>query len=230
MKKSEAEAAGDHHEMTGHIDKEIKQRCHIIQMTFFKAYVQVLFRSLQLGLSIHSFDVQHCVDYCDNEGSLDLDLEGFIKAVCVHKDMTTVSKAEDTVTKDMDIQDVCKKNVIVVDTDRIRSSKSCKFDSFHRDTQNKFMEILNKQFKQVPSHPDLFFFCPPGLDIGALHNSSRKRNETRSSEGTSKNFNSVSSGKIKTDEEEDRGSTLLYNHKSSDKDRYCTAQRPVFRC
>ena len=208
VKKNEAETAGpgEHHEMTGHIDKEIKQRCHIIQMTFFKAYVQVLFRSLQLGLSIHGFDVQHCVDYCDNEGSLDLDLEGFIKAVCVHKEMTTVSKAEDTVTKDMDIEDICKKNVIVVDTDRIRSSKSCfKLDSFHRDTQNKFMEILNKQFKQVPSHPDLFFFCPPGLDIGALHNnSSRKRNETRSSEGTSKNFNSVSSGKIKTDEEEDR--------------------------
>ena len=33
-----------------------------------------------------------------------------------------------------------------------------------------------------------------------------------------------------TDEDEDRGSTLLYNHKPSDKDRYCTAQSPVFRC
>ena len=33
-----------------------------------------------------------------------------------------------------------------------------------------------------------------------------------------------------TDEDEDRGSTLLYNRKSSDKDRYCTAQSPVFRC
>jgi len=67
------------------------------------------------------------------------------------------------------------------------------------------MEILNKQFQQVPSHPDLFFFCPPGLDIGALHNSSsRKRNETRSSEGTSKNFHSTSSGKIKAEEDEDR--------------------------
>ena len=81
---------------------------------------------------------------------------------------------------------------------RIKSNKSCvSFDSFHIDTKSKFMEILNKQFKQVPSHPDLFFFCPPGLDIGLHQSSSRKRNETRSSEGTSKNFHSGSSGKIK---------------------------------
>ena len=37
----------DHHDNAGaHIDKEIKQRCHIIQMTYFKSFVQVchLFR------------------------------------------------------------------------------------------------------------------------------------------------------------------------------------------
>ena len=42
----------------GPIDKEIKQRCHIIQMTFFKSFVQVLFRSLQLDLPVHRYDVQ----------------------------------------------------------------------------------------------------------------------------------------------------------------------------
>ena len=120
--------------------------------------------------------------------------------------MTTQSKAEITVTKDMDIKDVHQKSVLVLDADRIKSNKACiNFDSFHKDTKTKFMDILNKQFKQVPSHPDLFFFCPPGLDIGGLHNnSSRKRNETRSSEGTSKNFHSGSSGKIKVEDDEER--------------------------
>ena len=99
-----------------------------------------------------------------------------------------------------------QRSVLVLDSDRIKSDKTCvSLDSFHKDTKNKFMEILNRQFKQVPSHPDLFFFCPPGLDIGGIHhNSSRKRNETRSSEGTNKNFHSGSSGKIKTEDDEDR--------------------------
>ena len=35
------ECEGYGHEAGGHIDKEIKQRCHIIQMTYFKSYVQV---------------------------------------------------------------------------------------------------------------------------------------------------------------------------------------------
>jgi len=196
----------DHHEITGHIDKEIKQRCHIIQMTYFKTYVQVLFRSLQLGLPIHSYDVQHSMDYCDNEGSLELDLDGYIKAVCPHKDVTTQLRLEDTVTKDMDIHDIDLRSISVLDTDRLKSSKSCvKLDPVHKETQNKFLEILNGQFKMVPSHPDLFFFCPPGLDIGVIENDSgRKRNETRSSEGTSKNMHSGSSGKLKVDEDDDR--------------------------
>ena len=150
---------------------------------------------------------QHCVDYMDNEGSLELEMTNFIKAVCRHQAYTTQSRAEDTVTKDMDLREMSQGSVLVLDSDRIKSNKTCVSldSSFHTDTKRKFMEILHKQFQQVPSHPDLFFFCPPGLDLGAhAQNSSRKRNETRSSEGTSKNFCSGSSGKIKTDEDEDR--------------------------
>ena len=150
------------------------------------------------------------MNYCDTEGSLDLDLDNFIKAVCVHKDFTTQSKTEITVTKDMDIAEVNQKSILVLDADRIKSNKSCvNFDAFHNDTKTKFMDILNKQFKQVPSHPDLFFFCPPGLDIGLHHNTNRKRNETRSSEGTSRNFHSGSS-KLKCEEDEDRTIEFRY--------------------
>ena len=67
---------------------------------------QVLFRSLQLSLPVHKYDVQHCVDYCDNEGSLDLDLDNFIRAVCGHKDTVTQSRVEETVTKDTDLEEV----------------------------------------------------------------------------------------------------------------------------
>ena len=161
-----------------------------------------MFRSLQQELPVHKSDVQHCVDYCDNEGSLDLDLDNFIRAVCGHQDLVTQSRVENTVTKETDLSS--QKSVLVLDGDRIRSSKTCiKIDSFHQDTKLKFMEILNKQFKQVPSHPDLFFFCPPGMDVGGAHKRVRKRNETRSSEGTSKNYHSGSSGKIRTDDDEE---------------------------
>ena len=35
------ECEGHGHEAGGHIDKEIKQRCHIIQKMYLKSYVQV---------------------------------------------------------------------------------------------------------------------------------------------------------------------------------------------
>ena len=171
-----------HHkgEVTGRIDRDIKQRCHIIQMTYFKSFVSVLFRCLQLNLPVHSYDVQHSMDYCDNESSLELDLEPFIQAACSHREYVTQSKAEQTVTKESDLAEVERTSLCVLDTDRLKCARSCsRLDGVHKATQASFQQILSGQFKVVPSHPDLFFFCPPGLDIGVLDSGGggRKRNE-----------------------------------------------------
>ena len=86
--------------------------------------------------------------------------------------------------------------------------KPCsKTDVVHKVTAANFHGILGGPFKVVPSHPDLFFFCPPGLDIGSLESGGRRRNETRSSEGaSSKHLLSGSSARLKAgpEDEEDR--------------------------
>ena len=159
---------------------------------------------------MHNYDVKHSMDYCDNESSLELELEPFIQAVCGHRELTTQSRADRTVTREMDLLEVEMNSCSILTTDRLKSAKPCcKVDQVHKNTQQSFQEILNGQFKVVPSHSDLFFFCPPGLDIGVLdHSSGRKRKETRSSEASGgKNMFSGSSGRLRAglEDEEDRG-------------------------
>jgi hypothetical protein len=84
----------------------------------------------------------------------------------------------------------------------------------HRATQAHFQAILGGQFKAVPSHPDLFFFCPPGLEMGALDGSGRKRNETRSSEG--KTLFSGSSGRLRAGLEEEEDRTIEFRSELDD--------------
>ena len=70
----------------GHLstDKDVKLWYKVIKMIFYKSFVTVLFRSLQQRLPVHSYDIQHAIDYCDTDSSCDLELEAFVKAVCPH--------------------------------------------------------------------------------------------------------------------------------------------------
>ena len=201
--------------MPGHIDREIKQRCHILQMIYFKSYVSVLFRCLQLNLPVHSYDVQHSMDYCDNESSLELDLEPFIQAACGHRELVSQSTSEKTVTRDEMVENT--NSYLILDMDKLKAAKPCsKTDAVHKATQASFQDILSGQFKVVPSHADLFFFCPPGLDIGSLE-SGRRRNETRSSEGASgKHLLSGSSGRLRTGLEEEEDRTIEFRSELDD--------------
>ena len=104
--------------MPGHIDREIKQRCHILQMIYFKSYVSVLFRCLQLNLPVHSYDVQHSMDYCDNESSLELDLEPFIQSACGHRELVSQSTSEKTVTKDEIVE--IDNSYLILDMDKLK--------------------------------------------------------------------------------------------------------------
>ena len=206
-----------HHrdEVPSHIDREVKQRCHILQMIYFKSYVSVLFRCLQLNLPVHSYDVQHSMDYCDNESSLELDLEPFIQAACAHRELVSQSTSEKTVTRDEIVENV--NSYLILDMDKLKAAKPCsKTDAVHKATQASFQDILSGQFKVVPSHADLFFFCPPGLDIGSLE-SGRRRNETRSSEGASvKHLLSGSSGRLRTGLEEEEDRTIEFRSELDD--------------
>ena len=184
-------------------------------MIYFKSYVSVLFRCLQLNLPVHSYDVQHSMDYCDNESSLELDLEPFIQAACGHRELVSQSMGEKTVTRDEIVDN--SNSYLILDIDKLKTAKPCsKADAVHKATQASFQDILSGQFKVVPSHADLFFFCPPGLDIGSLE-SGRRRNETRSSEGASgKHLLSGSSGRLRAGLEEEEDRTIEFRSELDD--------------
>ena len=200
----------------GHVDREIKQRCHIMQMIYFKSYVSVLFRCLQLLLPVHSYDVQHSMDYCDNESSLELDLAPFIQSACAHKEMVLQCTNEKTVTNDEMVENANSYHIL--DMDKLKAAKPCsKTDVVHKVTAANFHGILGGPFKVVPSHPDLFFFCPPGLDIGSLESGGRRRNETRSSEGaSSKHLLSGSSARLKAGPEDEEDRTIEFRSELDD--------------
>jgi len=166
--------ASEHNEQNAHIDKDVKHWIQIIKMIYFKSYVNVLFRSLQLKLPIHSYDIKQAVNYCDNDTSCDIELEAFVKEVCPHQIVKHSAGRE------------------LIDIEAIKNSVSCiKGESWHKCVQKKFSEIVNSKFKIVPGMSDIFFFCPPGLDFGeVLRIGSRRQDETKSSESTSRRLNS----------------------------------------
>ena len=172
-------------DMVGHIDREVKQWYQIIKMIYFKSFVSVLFRSLQLKYSVHSYDIQQAIAYSDNDSSCDLELEAFVKAVCPHL------SARPT---ELDSK---------IDIESLKSGTSCfALESWHRSVQKKFLEIVGSKFRVVPGMEDVFFFCPPGLELGdVLRVGSRRRNETKSSESTSRHLNS---DRQRPEEEDDK--------------------------
>jgi hypothetical protein len=181
-----------------------------MKMIYFKSFVNVLFRSLQLKLPIHSYDINHAIEYCDNESPYGLELEAFIKAVCPHISLPQPESPVDNVQ----IEKLISQQM--VDVELMKSVPSCLVtDSLHAMLQKKFSSVIGQKFKAVPSHSDLFFFCPPGLELGeAIRIGSRRRNETKSSESTSKHNHSLEN-RHNLDEEEDNKTVEFRSNVSS---------------
>jgi hypothetical protein len=192
----------DSNEPSATIDRDVKQWCQAMKMIYFKSFVNVLFRSLQLKLPIHSYDINHAIEYCDNESPYGLELEPFIKAVCPHM-------------KQHQPEEAAPGN-IMVDVELMKTVPSClATDSLHGSLQKKFSAIIGQKFKAVPSHSDLFFFCPPGLELGeTIRVGSRRRNETKSSESTSKH-NQSGENKSRGEEEDDNKTVEFRSNMSS---------------
>ena len=176
---------GDSNSHGNHTDKDVKHWYKVMKMIYYKSFVTVLFRSLQLKLPIHSYDIQHAIDYCDADSSCDLELEAFVKAVCPHLN-TNLNEDKQK-----------------IDVDEIKAGISCfKQESWHKSVQKKFSEIVGNKFKLVPGMKDVYFFCPPGLELGeVIRVGSRHRNETKSSENTSRPF---TSDKHRGDDDDDK--------------------------
>ena len=198
------------------MDREVKQWCQAMKMIYFKSFVNVLFRSLQLKLPVHSYDINHAIEYCDNESPYDLEMEPFIKAVCPHM---TRQQQDSLPAAESDHTELSASQPML-DIDLMKTLPSCLLvDNLHAMLQKKFSSVIGQKFKAVPSHSDLFFFCPPGLELGeVIRIGSRRRNETKSSESTSKHNQSGGEAnlvKYKPDEEEDNKTVEFRSNVSS---------------
>ncbi len=111
-----------------------------LQKSYFSAFVCTLFQSLQSSLSMHDYDVQQAIDYCDTETILDTDMSTFLRSVCDHAGNGDSES---------------------LDCHALKRSKSCVDSNLnHVVMKKKFHDMLLTSFQQVPSVKDLYFFRP----------------------------------------------------------------------
>ena len=53
-------------------DGDIQLHCNNIQLAYYKCFSKTLFKSLQLELGVHRFDIQHTIDNCENENIMEI--------------------------------------------------------------------------------------------------------------------------------------------------------------
>ena len=111
-----------------------------VQKAFFASFVSTVFQALQCNFPVHDFDVQHALDYCDNETILNTDMSVFLKSVCNH------AKGQ---------------GIHVKSVETIKKSQSCvEQDPSHTAMRKKFGDTLLNSFQHVPAVKDLYFFRP----------------------------------------------------------------------
>lgn len=136
-----------------------------IEKRFYKAFVSVLYGSLQQGAPIHNDDVQQAVDLCDVESVVEVKLNDFLSSVCQHT--LGSSQTEERPKK-------CFENSLN-----------------HEVMRKKFSDILQKSFKNVPGPSEFYFYRnlsreqqKPTPCSAAVLGSHRQRRNTRDTSST----------------------------------------------
>eukprot|EP00095_Tigriopus_kingsejongensis_P000360 maker-scaffold1056_size66302-snap-gene-0.17 protein:Tk00360 transcript:maker-scaffold1056_size66302-snap-gene-0.17-mRNA-1 annotation:"protein szt2-like" len=140
-----------------------------IEKRFYKAFVGVLYGSLQHNTSVHEEDVQQAIDLCEVESVVEIKLDEFLSSVCSHTLNPDLSKGPNK-----------------------GSSGKCFDHSLnHGVMRKKFSDILQKSFRSVPGLSEFYFYrnisrenskptpCP-GMMGGQHHRQRRNTRDTTS--------------------------------------------------
>ncbi|CAB4059233.1 SZT2 [Lepeophtheirus salmonis] len=118
------------------VERYIRNHAASLQSAYAKAYVHVLFESLQNHEAVHTYDVLNAVKYCDKEIFQSIDAKDFVDSICGHND---------------EIDEESYENNVYVDPRPCHSPN-------HFAIKKKFSDILGTYFQLVPGFKDLYYF------------------------------------------------------------------------
>ena len=207
IKKCESGANANQTKDLLSFDDVIQKHCNQIQLLYYKSFSKMLFKSLQLDLPIHRFDIQHALDCCENENIMEIDITKFLLNVCGHANIQNVNHGDTSEKKKAALysnkkitkHDITSNVSENQSESRIGATKyapmNCDelFDSHHGGIKRKFDGLILNSFKLVNLSQDsnLYYYSPnnrclddelPEPPPGSI---SRKRRSTKDTIGGS---------------------------------------------
>ena len=159
--------------------KDLLLHCSAVHDLFFRSFVCSTFLSLQRGQLVSKRDVHSAVDACE-ENFLEVDITEFMRTLCGH--YINYNKEKESLDKDMSLftesripeepQSVPIYPGSTYTGESFRKLKQClasgceSVAGLHKSITAKFMSILGRCFKAVPSSGEYFFYCPQQLAEG----------------------------------------------------------------
>ena len=149
--------------MLGTSEETLRSFMKTVNMIFTTVLIGSVSRALQLGVPVHEWDIERCVDDCD-ETLLEIEMKPFIQAVCGH-------------VKDFKLKETCKRKSDA-GKEKVSDSSDVKCTDFplsllqlhkpcddlvalHSLLHEKFIGIITSSFQSVPANLDYHFYCPP---------------------------------------------------------------------
>ena len=166
-----------YHTENGTIDKsrllseEVSERstelsvfCKTLSDRFFQTFVNGVFKNLQLGFALDSYDVESSVEMICEESCLEIDITSFIRVICMH---FRREQMDDEV-----FESVLDSNVVIKRSGKhstgstnkstprtpVTTMPKCGSENVHKFVQSSFQEILEAKFSRVPENCELFYY------------------------------------------------------------------------
>lgn len=157
--------------------KDLLLHCNAVHDIFFRCFVTSIFTSLQQGHQVNVRDVQSAVDTCE-ENFLEIDITEFIRTLCGHFPRDSDFPRSSEAFRGPSSLLLCQKTQSPIfqrenfqEFGTLAFLKSYLNDNcesalgLHQSVKDRFVSILGRYFKSMPSFGDLFFYCPQSAGV-----------------------------------------------------------------
>lgn len=164
--------------------KDLLLHCNAVHDIFFRCFVSSIFTSLQGGHQMNIRDVQSAVDTCE-ENFLEIDITEFIRRLCGHLSNPCPPNTSDSIASSLLL---CQKTQFPIFQGRgfqgfgsLQFLKTVLSDicesapGLHQSIKERFMDILSKYFRGIPTSGDLYFYCPQCANVTRKVNNRKLR-------------------------------------------------------